>query len=278
MCYIEYLRMIPQHILDRKGPRSFKDLNPEILEYLNAGTIETKNLMEWLSADQMQLLQVVLKEIGKEDWFSMFDVAVNAQKKPTANSNTKVIGETFAQMTNDASVYSKLKKHTSDIVRCWSCWAESLHYDNIKELLSVMKIYAADTHFGVREVVIFATKDRMIQNLETSIGILASWTSDRDENIRRFAAEALRPVGVWVKKVARFQEQPELGLPLLEPLKSDASKYVRDSVANWLNDASKSQPNFVIATCKRWGKESLTKETKYIIKKALRTIEKNKKA
>lgn len=269
--------MIPQHILDRKGPRSFKDLNPEVLEYLNAGKIETKNLMEWLSADQLVLLKVVLSELGKEDWFSMFDVAVNAQKKPTANSNTKVIGEVFAEMTNDVAVYEQLKSHQSDIVRCWACWGESLQHDDLEELLSEMKYYAADTHFGVREVVIFATKERMIADLEKAIGILIPWTLDKDENIRRFALEALRPVGVWVKKIAKFQEQPELGLPLLEPLKSDASKYVRDSVGNWLNDASKSQPDFVVATCKRWKQESDTKETAYIIKKALRTLEKLKK-
>lgn len=266
--------MIPQHILDRKGPRSFKDLNPEVLEYLNQGKIETKNLMEWLSADQLQLLQVVLSDIGKTEWFSMFDVAVNSQKKPTANSNTKVIGETFAQMTEDIEIYKVLKNHTSDIVRCWACWGESLLYDDLKELLSKMKIYAADSHFGVREVVIFATKERMIENLDLAIELMISWTSSEDENVRRFAAEALRPVGVWVKKIAQFQEEPQLGLPVLEPLKSDSSKYVRDSVANWLNDASKSQPEWVIGVCKRWEQESTTKETAYIVKRGLRTIHK----
>lgn len=266
--------MIPQHILDRKGPRSLKDLNPEVLEYLNAGKVETKNLMEWLAVDQLSLLKLVLSDLGKQEWFPMFEVAVNAQKKPTANSNTRVIGETFAQMTNDVSVYSHLKEHESDIVRCWSCWGESLHHDDIKELLTVMKVYASDRHFGVREVVIFATKDRMIENLELSIKIVTSWVSDSDENIRRFAVEALRPIGVWTKKIIKFQEEPELGLPLLEPLKSDASKYVRDSVGNWLNDASKSQPAWVKNLCNHWEKDSQTKETAYIIKKAMRTINK----
>jgi len=266
--------LIPQHIHDRKGPRSLNDLNPEVITYLNKGLIETKNLMEWLATDQLALLKLVLSNLGKLDWYTDFEAAINTQKKPTANSNTKIIGETLSTLTSDFGIYNTLKTHTSDLVRCWACWAESTHCNDTKTLLKTMKSYAADTHFGVREVVIFASKERMIEDLDTSINILSKWTSSTNENVRRFAAEALRPVGVWTKKIADFQENPEKGLPLIEPLKSDISKYVRDSVGNWLNDASKSQPEWVIAICKEWEKESPTKETAYIIKKGLRTINK----
>jgi len=191
--------MIPTHILNRKGPRSFKDLNPEVITYLNAGVIETANLMEWLAIDQLQLLDIVLEEIDRIDWKDSFFQALETLNKPTANSTTKILGHT------------------------------------IPELLKVMRPYAADTHFGVREVVIFVTKERLIENLDKAISILRDWISEADENIRRFAVETLRPVGVWVKKIQEFQEDPEKGKPILEPLKSDTSKYVRDAVANWLN-------------------------------------------
>ena len=48
------------------------------------------------------------------------------------------------------------------------------------------------------------------------------------------------------------------------------AKYARNSVGNWLNDASKTQSGFVRKLCRRW--ESETKETKYIVKKTLRTV------
>ena len=266
--------MIPEHIQNRKGARSAKDLNPEAIDYLNKGLIETKNLMEWLAVDQLVLLKSVLNDLGKEDWFSDFEAVVNQQQKPTANSNTKVIGQNFGILTTNQEIYNVLKSHKSDVVRCWSCWAESLHYDEIPELLSIMKQYASDSHFGVREVVIFATKERMIGNLDIAISVLREWTKSEDENIRRFAVESLRPVGVWTKKIAELQENPQKGLVLLESLKSDESKYVRDAVANWLNDASKSKPNWVINICNQWEKASKTKETNYIIKRGLRTINK----
>jgi len=268
--------LIPAHIKNRKGVRSFADLDPEVIEYLNNGIIETANLMEWLAADQLAILKVVLKELKKEQWYDTFYEAVNAQKKPTANSNTRVIGQTFAQLTNDIEILDYIATHVSDIPRCWAAFAHILvETSDTSILLKKIKPFAADLHFGVREVAIFATKDLLIEDLDTSILILSEWTSSLDENIRRFAGEALRPLGVWVKKIAALQKFPEKGLSIIEPLKSDSSKYVRDTVGNWLNDASKSQPEWVTALCKEWEKASPTKETNYIIKKAMRTIKKN---
>jgi 3-methyladenine DNA glycosylase AlkC len=69
-----------------------------------------------------------------------------------------------------------------------------------------------------------------------------------------------------------LKTDPELGMTILEPLRSDSSKYVRDSVANWLNDAGKTQPEWVRQLCRRWTKESPTAETAMIIKRATRNL------
>ncbi len=266
--------MIPEYILNRKGARSLKDLNPEVIEYLNKGLVETTNLMEWLAVDQLKLLKKILDHLNKAEWYDSFYEAVSAQKKPTANATTKVIGITFLQLTEDKKVIEYLSNHTSDIPRCWAAYWTGIRETNITAILNAIQPYAADSHFGVREVAIFASKESIIENLDESIEILAKWTSHEDENIRRYAAETTRPIGVWTKKIDALKENPEKGLPILKPLISDSSKYVRDAVGNWLNDASKTKPDWVKSICSQWKKESPSKETLYILKKALRSVNK----
>ncbi len=265
---------ISKEILNRKGVRKATDINPEVLELLEKGMIETVNLTEWLAVNQLKVLKTVLDELSLENHFPEFEDVVNSQKKPTSNSNTKVIGTEFAKFIKTDSILKHTKIHTYDIVRCWACWAESINAANTEELLQRMKSYVADEHFGTRELVIFASKERLAADLVNSINLLQKWCSSEDENVRRYVAEVLRPNGVWTKKVDAFHQNPELGLPLISPLKSDSSKYVQNSVANWLNDASKSNPDWVRKICDKWLGESNTKETAYIIKRAMRTINK----
>ncbi|WP_299311575.1 DNA alkylation repair protein [uncultured Aquimarina sp.] len=267
-------KMIPDHILNRKGARSFKDLDPEVINYLNKGLIETANLMEWLAVDQLKLLKIILDELNKSDWYDNFYEAVSNQKKPSVNSNTKIIGMTFAQLSYDTAIIEYLTNHTSDVPRCWAAQYYAAIDMSITERLHTIKPYAADSHFGVREVAIFSAKDYIIQDLDQAVMILSNWTKDVNENIRRYAVEATRPIGVWTKKIDILKEFPEKAMDILEPLKSDTSKYVKDSVGNWLNDASKTRPDWVLKICNRWENDSTTKDTAYIIKKALRTIKK----
>ncbi|WP_326980909.1 DNA alkylation repair protein [Chryseobacterium sp. MYb264] len=262
----------------RKGARSVKDIPQEILKQLNQGKMETVNLTEWLAVDQKILLENVLKQNDRFAYFQPVLENINSLKKQTVNTINEAIGTSIFNLTlenNDSEFLQIISHHQSDLIRCWATYTigkdQSL---SISEKLEKIKIFAADQHFGVREICWMAVRSDISENLNASLQILSAWTSDKDENIRRFASESTRPRGVWCAHIEELKQNPELGLQILNPMKSDEAKYVQDSVGNWLNDASKSQPDFVKDLCEKWLDESPTKETRYIVKKALRTIQK----
>ncbi|MGV4413430.1 DNA alkylation repair protein [Chryseobacterium sp. T1] len=262
----------------RKGSKSTKDIPKDILDQMNLGLIETANLVEWLAVDQRLLLENLLLQTDRAIYLAPILSAIDNLKKQTVNTINEAIGTGLFEQSiknNDAQILSIISTHPSDLIRCWATYTigknETL---DISEKLSRIQLFAADSHFGVREICWLAVRPSIAKNLHQSLDILSTWTNHEDENVRRFASEATRPRGVWCEHIEELKQNPELGLTILEPLKSDKAKYVQDSVGNWLNDASKTQAEFVKNICEKWNKESPTKETAYIIKKALRTIDK----
>jgi 3-methyladenine DNA glycosylase AlkC len=261
----------------RKGARRISEIPPAVLRQLEAGQLETVNLVEFLAVDQRQLLAVALKDIGKVALADAILAAVARASRATAMQHVIVIGQELGRHLTPAasprSAWGKLARHRSDIVRSWAAFAAIADGDrHFSGHLANIRPFAADLHFGVREVAWLALRPQIERQLTEAIGLLAVWSQEADANLRRFASEATRPRGVWCGHIRALKEQPQLGLPILEPLRADASKYVRDSVGNWLNDAAKSRPAFVRALCMRWKKESSAAETAYIVKKAMRSL------
>ncbi|MBF7091583.1 DNA alkylation repair protein [Flavobacterium sp. ALJ2] len=264
--------------IKRKGARSTKDIPVAILEKLNKGEIETANLVEWLAIDQKLLLKNFLLQTDRSCYLDIIITNIDSLKKQTVNTINETIGTSLfklAKQENDTEIFALLSTHKSDLVRCWATYTIGKNTElSINEMLDQIQFFAADKHFGVREICWLAVRPFIAKNLNESLTILSEWTKHSDENIRRFASEATRPRGVWCEHLEELKQNPRLGLIILESLKSDCAKYVQDSVGNWLNDASKTNPEFVIEICKNWKEISPTKATAYIIKKALRTIEK----
>lgn len=266
--------------IKRKGARKIEDIPTEVLNLLNKGEIETVNLTEWLAVDHLELVQNCFPKLGvPADITSKIGEQIKLHKKPSAMNFIKLIGEQLFAFYKDKMelnvIFNKLQNHTSDTLRCYASYLVALDTSySVEEKLEKVRKLVADNHFGVREVVWMALRSEIDTRLEKSIAFLTKWAESKDENIRRFTTEATRPRGVWCKHIEILKENPDLALPILEKLKSDPAKYVQDSVGNWLNDASKSQPQFVIDLCEKWKSESNSKSTAYITNKAMRTLRK----
>ncbi|WP_121967185.1 DNA alkylation repair protein [Myroides sp. N17-2] len=261
---------------NRKGARAIKDIPADVLVGLNKGELSSVNLTEWLAIDQRLLVKNVLASLGRDKYILIVLDAIEGLEKKTVNSINQCIGYTLyhlAKEENDNELFTLLKQHKSDLVRCWATYFIGYNESfSISEKLEAIKYFAGDGHFGVREICWMAVRGDIIAHLEESITLLLSWTKDDNEYVRRFATESTRPRGVWCKHIDVLKETPELGLALLEALKEDSSKYVKDSVGNWLNDAGKTRPDFVIELCKRWEIGNRSKHTEYIVKRAQRSL------
>jgi len=96
------------------------------------------------------------------------------------------------------------------------------------------------------------------------------WSKHENEHIRRLASEGCRPALPWAAALPKFKKDPAPVLPILAQLKADPSKYVRKSVANNLNDISKTRPDVFIEIASEWyGKND---NTDWIIKHGSRTL------
>jgi 3-methyladenine DNA glycosylase AlkC len=170
------------------------------------------------------------------------------------------------------AIAQRLATHPSDVARSWATQWIMFSPMALPGKLQSVRRFAADAHFGVREMAWMAVRDEVAGAVDHAVDLLQPWVRDGDENIRRFASELTRPRGVWCAQIESLKAQPWRALPLLEPLKADPSRYVQNSVANWLNDASKTQPEWVDEVCRRWLAESRAPATDYIARRALRTI------
>jgi 3-methyladenine DNA glycosylase AlkC len=268
------------NLLDQRKPaRRMAEIPRDVLAALNRGETDSRNLVEWLACDQRKLAAAVFPKVGLEKHAVAAQAAVDALTKPTAMQQTRAIGLVLAEhvdvRTSPRSAFGRLLAHRSDIVRSWLAFVVGTQPAlSLDQRLSAIRPLAADPHFGVREIAWMGVRPAIERELVPAIDLLAAWSLDPHEGIRRFGSEATRPCGVWCNHLTALKAEPELALPILDPLASDGAKYVRDSVGNWLNDASKSQPAWVENVCRRWQRKSRTSETAYIVGRALRTLRK----
>lgn len=120
----------------------------------------------------------------------------------------------------------------------------------------------ASSEFAVRWFII-NHEERMMEQMYT-------WSKDENELVRRLSSEGCRPALPWGQSLTGFKKDPSPILPILEQLKTDPCVHVQKSVANNLNDISKTHPDLVIKLAKDWYGNH--ESTNWILKHGCRTL------
>ncbi|PQP85385.1 DNA alkylation repair protein [Paenibacillus sp. PCH8] len=270
---------MPEDVLHRKGARKATEIPDHIRSLLQAGHIESVNLTEWLAVDHVMLFQQIIHEWGMDADTREITETLNRMDEqrimkiiPTISIQWLSLLERL-EVHKRAHLFHSLAEHRSDSIRCWAAYIIGLDSRlSLTDKLEQIRPFAADHHFGVREIAWMAVRESISAELSTALQHLIPWSVDPDPLIRRFAIESIRPRGVWAKHIQELKENPTIALPLLDAVKSDAHKYVQDSVSNWLNDASKTNPEWVRQTCATWLQQSDTPHTLRIVTRGRRSL------
>jgi len=172
-------------LFERKGGSTLKTVDPTALKYLDAGRIESKNLMEGLAMDCSLV--------------SVFGIPVADTR--TKLQHLKATGKTCAVISllaaHDSCWPVMARSHASDTVRRWACYGLSSRAGSFKDALRALKPLADDANSGLREWSWMAMRHWVIQDPVGTITLLqASWAKDPSPSLRRFCAEVTRPRGV----------------------------------------------------------------------------------
>jgi 3-methyladenine DNA glycosylase AlkC len=227
----------------RKGARTVATVNATILNQLESGTLESANLTEGLAINMHKLMLAIAPDIPK----TAIDLELGIVQR---------MAQAGAALRENKLNFSE---HTSDTVRGWAAFAVGQDESMTSSArLQAIKPFAADHHFGVREWAWMAVRALVVADPLNVIKTLKPWTQDKDAYVRRFVSEATRPRGVWAASVPLLRKEPHHALSILDALKLDQERYVEDSVANWLNDAAKDQPDWVKLLLKQWHAEGVS--------------------
>lgn len=250
------------------------DIPPQVLDAINSGQAATVNLVEYLAADPALLAPAVAGQIGIDRTHPALTAAI--ARLPTLKPMQRhwaIAAALLDAIGSDQEAEAQLSGHVSDLARQWAAMFAGLRPDlPLPERLRRIRPFAADPHFGVREIAWMAMRNAVAAEVPLALELLHPWTAEPDANLRRFASELTRPRGVWCNHIELLKTDPEPGRPLLDALRADPSRYVQDSVGNWLNDAAKSRPDWVRRLCREWLEHADNKASRYICQRGLRSI------
>lgn len=237
------------------------EIPAEVLAQLNAGQIETITLVEWLAIDQRALIEAVIPAAAPRQADALLPVLLGAFEPLEGQGVTRRlrgVGEAIArwgacQPEAYAAVIEGLLESRSDMARAWAGYAIGAEPDvPFATRLARLERLADDASMATRECAWDAWRPWFAADPAALLPALLPWAEDPRPNVRRCAVEGARPRGVWTAHIPALKAAPELARPLLDAVRQDPSRYVQLAAANWLNDASKSAPDWVLQLTASW--------------------------
>jgi len=173
--------------------------------------------------------------------------------------------------------YTKALEVIDNVIKNYGTWLDgySLFFPDFVELYGHEEVYwdismAALERYTLHASAEFAVRPFIINHEEKMMAQMQTWSRHKHEDVRRLASEGCRPMLPWAQSLPKFKKDPTPILPILEQLKADPALFVRKSVANNLNDISKTHPDLVAKLAKDWyGQNELTN---WIVKHGCRTL------
>jgi 3-methyladenine DNA glycosylase AlkC len=246
----------------RRGARRPQDVPATTRRAVESGEWESANFAEQSAVSLVRSLETALPGMG---WApALDDLPLKAR---LIEASERLLSD-----VDVAEVWQRVKLG-NDLVR--SVGALAIGRDvraSPSDRLALVLQAADDRHFAVREWAWIGLRDSVLGELEALTDSLESLARAPSLRVRRFAVEITRPVGVWSRHLD-FDPRSSSFTRLPRTLLRDPSRYVQDSVANWMNDAGRQYPNWTREECARWmqvaGDEASVRR---IVRRGLRSL------
>ena len=243
-----------------------------------------KALKENLNADALDKIASVLllcessldvesfkRECAKE----LESLELKARVQHIATHLHKIFPKNFKKTATILQQIPEFWKHNQESKSGWFDYASWPIIDyvgiyGVDEPKISLELLRKLTHLFSAE---FAIRFFLENHFKYTMQTLDSWCDDKDEHVRRLVSEGTRLRLPWAKQLPILFENIDITLPIVLRLVDDESLYVRKSVANHLNDLSKTDPERVKMLSQKILKNP-SKQREWLVKRAMRTLHK----
>ncbi len=151
----------------------------------------------------------------------------------------------------------------SEFIAEYGCTAEKLDF-SLEAIKEITKRFSAE--YAIRKFINHFPN----QTIET----IKVWSKDSNYHVRRLCSEGTRAKLPWGQKITI---DPTSTISILDNLYHDHTRFVTRSVANHLNDLSKTHPELIFSTLERWlrSNKQAPEEMQFITKHTLRNLVKD---